>query len=111
MSDNTKFSEEAQSYLLSAAVILYEAEMYDVSILILHVLMSCQNREAFVLAGHCISESKYSNHIEISNKYYEVACDLGSAVGCYNLYENYKENNSEAAKKYLKKAKKLGWKS
>lgn len=104
-----KFDSEEQADLLSAAVRLYESEMYELCMNILHILMSCNNKEAYVLAGHCISCFNYSNKLELSNKFYEISCELGSSVGCYNLFLNYKKIDNAIADEYLKRAKELGW--
>lgn len=101
--------QEQQADLLSAAVRLYEAEMYELCMILLQVLMQLGNKESYVLAGHCISSQNYSDGETISNMYYKISCDLGSGVGCYNLYLNHKKTNIDEAAKYLKRAKKLGW--
>lgn len=109
MTSTIKFSAEEQKDLLSAAVRLYEARMYDLCLNILHILISCDNEEAYILAGHCIAYSGGSNSKELSNKYYEISCNLGSAVGCYNLYESYRDDNNPIAEAYLQRAKEFGW--
>lgn len=109
MTNNDQFDNDGQADLLAAAVRLYEAEMYGLCLAILHVLMKCGNKEAFVLAGHCISGDNYLVDLKLANRYYEIACDLGSAVGCYNLFLNYSKDNNSTAEAYLSRAKKLGW--
>ena len=109
MNTRIEFEEDAQADLLSAAVRFYEVEEYQLCMNLLHVLMVCGNKESYVLAGHCISESGYMGDMELSNQYYKVSCEMGSAVGCYNLYLNNLETDREMASKFLKRAKDLGW--
>lgn len=106
---NVKFDDKAQAHLLSAAVQFYEADMYDLSMSILHVLIRCENREAHVLMGHCIAASEYKGSMDLANKHYELACEMGSSVGCYNLYLNNVELDAHLANQHLEKAKALGW--
>lgn len=77
--------------------------------MILNILMKNDNKESFVLAGHCLSSSggKYLN--DAAAKYYSISCELGSAVGCYNAYLSYKDLDEECSEVYLKKAIDLGW--
>lgn len=103
------FDENSQDDLMSAAVRFYEAGMLEHCMMILQVLMNEGHREAFLLAGHCIPEESSAPLDELQNKYYEIACEMGSNVGCYNIYLKYKEIDEAKAQIYLQKAKNLGW--
>lgn len=109
MIDKPSFGEDEQSDLLSAAVRLYEAGVYGLCMSILDVLMSCKNKEAYILAGHCVVENEYEDSKELARQYYGVACNLGSSVGCYNLHLSYLNENEIMAETYLQRAKLLGW--
>ena len=109
MTTKVNFDESEQRDLLSAAVRLYESGLYGLCMSILDLLMSCKNKEAYVLAGHCIADSEYQSSKPLSRQYYEVACDLGSAVGCYNLHLSYTNDDQIMADSYLERAKLLGW--
>lgn len=105
----SNFDSAAQSDLLAAAVRFYEAEMYDHCMLILSSLMALSNKEAYILAGHCIAEQNNDNGDTISTVYYDIACELGSAVGCYNSYLVRKKTGEPSADDYMKRAVDLGW--
>lgn len=110
MSIEVQFDEEAQKDLLAAAARLYEANMLDVCMSILAILIKCDNASAHVLYGHCISNEEYKYAQQIANDHYKIACEMGSAVGCYNLYMSYAKKDNAIAENYLEKAKNLGWK-
>lgn len=103
------FDEEAQRDLLAGAARLYDAEMHDQCMVVLSILMGVGNRESYVLAGHCVSEYNFPHATTVANGYYEAACELGSAVGCFNLYLNHEKSNAVLADLYLQKARDLGW--
>ncbi|WP_156402366.1 hypothetical protein [Caulobacter sp. Root1472] len=109
MKNEMFFDEEAQKDLMSAAVRLYEADMYDHCMIILNLLIKSGLKEAYVLAGHCVSAGQPEVSGGISNAYYEAACELGSAVGCYNLHLNYQQSDESRSKVYLERARALGW--
>ena len=109
MTNSFKFDDDAQTDLMRAAARLYEAEMYEVCVELLNILIACDYVEAHILLGHCISELKPELGMDVPNRHYEIACEMGSAVGCYNLYLNLAEANDDKAAVYLAEAIKLGW--
>ncbi len=109
MASNPKFNYESQVDLMRAAARLYEAEMYEVCVGLLNILIACDYVDAHVLIGHCISELKPELGRDVPNSHYKIACEMGSAVGCYNLYLNLSEAHDDQAAAYLAKATELGW--
>ncbi|WKL55757.1 hypothetical protein Q1W73_08545 [Asticcacaulis sp. ZE23SCel15] len=109
MSEDVKFDKAAQRDLMGAAARLYEANMIDVCMSILSILIKHDNDDAHILYGHCISYEEYKYSDDIANKHYEIACEMGNATGCYNLHLNYLKHNDARAGELLNRAVELGW--
>jgi len=105
----SNFDSEAQRDLMAAATRFYEAKMYDHCMIILNSLMALAHKEAYVLAGHCVSEQNDDKGDAISKLYYDISCDLGSAVGCFNSYLVRAKTDRQSADDYIKRAVDLGW--
>lgn len=109
MTSTLSLDESFQADLMSAAVRLYEIGKYDSCLGLLYILMKKNCKESFVLAGHCFNNDSISGSKSISNSFYTSACELGSAVGCYNVYLNETGIRDDVASQFLVRARELGW--